>query len=97
MLKVYQVTERKDPSRLAIRDVMCGLHASKHWKAGMYEHVANVQTSDLDEAFLIMNRWSETDENRVERLEPLHSLSVGDVLVDGDMAFVVASFGFDPL
>jgi len=47
-----------------------------------YGHVADVAATDVDDAFRIMNLWSEEDEAKVTRLAPLHSLSVGDVLVD---------------
>lgn len=98
MLKIFQITEEKDPGREAIRDVMCGLRAPQHWKAGRYEHVANVKDDDLEAAFMVMNRWTNADEALVERLAPLHSLSVGDVVVDETgKAHLVASFGFEPV
>lgn len=59
-----------------------------------YDHVANVEANDLEHVFEIMNRWSEEDEERVERLLPLHSLSVGDVLEVDGMIYICASFGF---
>jgi len=62
---------------------------------GHYEHVANVDTTDLDDAFKVMNRWAPEDEDRVERLAPLHSLSVGDILETNDgHRHLVAGCGF---
>jgi hypothetical protein len=58
-----------------------------------YDHVANVDTNDMEEAFELMNLWN--DESKVERLGPCSSMSVGDILdVDGKL-FRCASFGFE--
>lgn len=52
------------------------------WWQQCFTHVANVDTACPDEAFHIMNLWGEENEEKVTRIGPLHSLSVGDVLVD---------------
>ncbi len=58
-----------------------------------YDHVANVATDDMEEAFNLMNLWN--DESKVERLGPCSSMSVGDIVeVDGEL-FRCASFGFE--
>lgn len=58
-------------------------------------HVANVDTNDEEEAFSIMNRWEPEDNARVERFGELHSLSVGDILIDEQgKARVCAPCGF---
>ena len=63
-----------------------------------FEHVANVDVDEVEEVFVVMNRWDEDDEEKVERLAPLHSLSVGDVVVDDQgNAQVVAMFGFEEI
>ena len=60
-----------------------------------YTHVANLDTTDMEEAFMFMNLWE--DESKVERLGPCSSMSVGDILeVDGKL-FRCASFGFDQI
>ncbi len=50
----------------------------------LFTHVANVRVESLDDAFRTMNLWSDEDELKVDRLSSLHSLSVGDVLVDDE-------------
>jgi hypothetical protein len=58
-----------------------------------YDHVANVDAADLEEAFTLMNLWN--DESKVERLGPLSSMSVGDILETEDgQRYRCASFGF---
>jgi hypothetical protein len=60
-----------------------------------YDHVANVATDDMEEAFSLMNLWN--DESKVERLGLCSSMSVGDILdVDGTL-FRCASFGFEAI
>ncbi len=46
--------------------------------------VARVDAETPEEAFHIMNRWADEDEAKVVRIRPLHSLSMGDVVVDHD-------------
>jgi len=61
-----------------------------------YNHVANVNTNDMEEAFRAMNLWDGT-EDMVQKLAPCSSMSVGDILeVDGNL-FRCASFGFTAL
>ena len=60
-----------------------------------YNHVATVDTNDMEEAFALMNLWE--DESKVEKLGPCSSMSVGDILdVDGTL-FRCASFGFEAI
>ncbi len=59
-----------------------------------YTHVANVDTTDMEEAFAAMNLWEGAT---VEKLGPCSSMSVGDILeVDGKL-FRCATFGFDAI
>lgn len=69
-----------------------GALASEAWEAGYYSHVANIKANDYNEVFEIGNIGPEQN---IERLDRMHSVSVGDVIVgeDGTMA-VVASVGF---
>jgi hypothetical protein len=81
-------------------DAMMGVgtfKANDAFKAGKYTHVANVEAEDMERVFAIMNVWPDWAESHIERLAPLHSLSVGDVLHDGAKAHVVATFGFKEL
>lgn len=61
-----------------------------------YNHVANVHTDDMEDAFREMNLWE--DESMIERLGRCSSMSVGDILEleDGSL-HRVASFGFTAL
>ena len=66
----------------------------------LYTHVADVQAAkdDLEDAFAIMNRWTDEDEAKVTRHTSLHSMSVGDIVVKADgTKWLVASKGFTPL
>jgi len=61
-----------------------------------YTHVANLDTTDMEEAFMFMNLWE--DESKVERLGPCSSMSVGDILeMEDGTKFRCASFGFTAL
>jgi hypothetical protein len=68
-------------------------------QTGICEKVATVQAQNMEHAFTLMNVWPENEASYIVRLKPLHSLSVGDVLVNQDTkeAFMVSSFGFDYL
>ena len=60
-----------------------------------YEHVANLDASDLNEAFQIGNIGPE---EAYTRFKPMHSVSVGDILVDEQgTVSIVAGTGFDTL
>ena len=59
---------------------------------GFYTHVANIEAHNPDHVFNIGNIGYEEE---IERLAPMHSISVGDVIVDEDgQCIVVADFGF---
>lgn len=60
-----------------------------------YTHVADIDTTDLNHAFEIGNIGPE---EKILRYAPMHSVSVGDVLVtDYGVAFIVKSVGFEAL
>ena len=73
------------------------------WDKGLYEHVADVSVDDLETAFAVMNRWNSVDEKLVKRHKPLHSMSVGDIIIKKDLAparyteYAVAPVGFSPI
>ena len=56
-----------------------------------YDHVANIDCIDLNEAFQIGNIGPE---DKIERLKQMHSISVGDVLEMGGYKFAVDGMGF---
>lgn len=60
-----------------------------------YNHVANVATDDMEDAFRLMNLWD--DESKIERLGRCSSMSVGDILEHNGELFRCASFGFTAL
>jgi len=58
-----------------------------------YSKVCEIVASDLDEVFRIGNIGPESKINRLDRM---HSISVGDVIEDEEhRLFVVKSFGFE--
>jgi len=61
-------------------------------EAGYYTHVANIEANDLNDVFNIGNIGPEQN---IERLAAMHSLSVGDIIIDEEgQCNVVASSGF---
>jgi len=70
-------------------------HAENFDKAkGFYEKVAEIEATDLENVFHVSN--SGQSEENITRLAPMHSISVGDVIVDGaGVQYGVAGFGFD--
>lgn len=68
--------------------------AKDAFDSGYFTHVANITANDLEHVFQISNLGNEED--RIERLDRMHSLSVGDLVIDGnDIVWVVANFGFE--
>ena len=58
-------------------------------------HVATIEAVDLNAVFEIGNIGPE---DKIERLAPMHSISVGDVIVDEDeKSFSVDSMGFSEI
>lgn len=60
-----------------------------------YEFVAIIEATSLDHVFLISN--SGEYETLIERVQPMHSISVGDIIhnLETDETWVVANYGFD--
>lgn len=107
MLKVYQIQLNAaevdmintiglaaTPRTKAYGDRCCKSFNSENFQ--YYDHVANVDTNDMEHAFDLMNLWE--DESKIERLGRCSSMSVGDIieLEDGSL-HRVASFGFDAI
>lgn len=63
---------------------------------GSYRAVAKFNVDTLDDVFEVSNTGRA--EHKIERMERMHSVSVGDVIVDDtSMVWVVAPDGFDTL
>jgi len=59
---------------------------------GYYTHVSNITTEGLEGVFQVGNIGPE---EQIERLAPMHSVSVGDIVEGEDgVKHVVADFGF---
>ena len=61
-----------------------------------YELVAMIDANDLEQAFTVGNIGPES---RINRLAPMRSVSVGDILEDlvTGKTYVVAKYGFDEI
>jgi len=69
-----------------------GLAYDAFVEKGYYTHVANIEASSPNEVFQVGNIGPE---NQIERLDRMHSISVGDVIVDEEgQCIVVAPIGF---
>ena len=95
MIKVYQIpskvmeTQNIFPFSYGMGKFNIQDHLDK------YVHVADLDADTLNEAFEIGNIGPEEKYTRYARM---HSVSVGDILVDETgQAHIVASFGFDEL
>jgi len=115
MITVYQFKlDRETPSpemMNAYREITC--FGSQSWDYSYFTEyfskVCVVDTTDLEDCFHIMNRWSPEDEERVSefgwiegyrpdgsyyKLRDLHSLSVGDIIEREGKFFMVEPAGF---
>ena len=107
MFKVYQieltdalVTEINADSgsakSLARFSAVCHGDVVPAMKRHLYKHVANVDADLLEDAFELMNHWG--DPTKVERLGQVHSLSVGDVLIDAvGVPHICKPFGWEAM
>jgi hypothetical protein len=97
MIKVYQIQDQE-----ALHPAVSftyGMPVSSAFKPGdhldKYVHVADLDAETLNEAFEVGNIGPEEKYTRYARM---HSVSVGDILVDENgQAHVVARFGFDKI
>ena len=101
MIKVFQITDMgkyfdetgKTPFMYGMGNSFTGTDVLEGVREGIYEHVATLETDDLNQAFEIGNIGPE---EKITRLDRMHSLSVGDVLMregENDL-LVVAPSGF---
>ena len=97
MIKVYQIPSDEMKNMYPASPFMYGMGSSFNINEHInkYVHVANIATDDLNKAFEIGNIGPEGD---INRKASMHSISVGDILVDeNNKPFVVAPAGFDEL
>ena len=107
IFSVYQIVIDKHLSDLINKEGWdCHVKASAYKEAmfgkvtigvqhGCYTKVAEIVADDLNHVFEVGNIGPE---DRITRLDKMHSISVGDIIVDAEgNASVVASFGFTPL
>ena len=61
-----------------------------------YHMVALVNAKTLDDVFTVGNVGPES---KIERVEPMHSVSVGDIIQDviDNKTYVVANYGFEEI
>jgi hypothetical protein len=101
MMKLFQINlsdadadrvnagERDLPQYVACCDAMMGDFPGQSF----YQHVADIESTDLDYAFYVGNVGPE---ELIKRYAPMHSVSVGDVLVtEYGVAFMVKPVGFE--
>ena len=95
MIKVYQVGHEAHKAMYPNTPFSYGRGFDPVANIKHYEHVADLDASTLNEAFQIGNIGPE---EAYTRYKPMHSVSVGDILVTEDNSVhIVASFGFDKL
>ena len=103
IIKVFQIVIDKDLSDLINKEGWdCHVDAKAYIEAqegragiglanGSYTHVANIVADDINHAFEVGNIGPE---DRIERLAKMHSVSVGDILVDNEGAWLVMPVGY---
>ena len=94
MIKVYQIKDQEAIFPAVSFSYGMGLSNGFDPVANkdLYVHVANIATSDFNKAFEIGNIGPEGD---INRLDSMHSISVGDILVSETEQVIVAPSGFD--
>ena len=95
MIKVYQVNNTNFKAMYPNTPFNYGLGIfDPVANIDKYEHVADLDVADLNEAVRVGNMGPES---KYTRYKPMHSISVGDILVDDNKVSIVANFGFDTL
>lgn len=99
MIKVYQVNSENHKAMYPETPFSYGIGMFDPIKnIDKYEHVADLDVADLNEAFQVGNIGPES---KYTRHKPMHSISVGDILVESNdglyITSIVASTGFDVL
>ena len=103
LIKVFQIVIDKDISDLINSEGWdCHVKAKTYTlpqqgdvkialQNGCYTHVANIVADDINHAFEAGNIGPE---DRIERLAQMRSVSVGDILVDDEGAWLVMPVGY---
>ena len=103
LIKVFQIVIDRDLSDLINREGWdCHVKAKSYLLAqdgdarialqnGCYTHVANIVADDINHAFEAGNIGPE---DRIERIAQMRSVSVGDILVDDEGAWLVMPVGY---
>ena len=103
LIKVFQIVIDKDLTDLINSEGWdCHVKAKGYIEAGngrpeialkngCYTHVANIVADDINHAFEAGNIGPE---DRIERIAQMRSVSVGDVLVDNEGAWLVMPVGY---
>ncbi len=97
MIKVYQVNSTEHKAMYPETPFTYGLGKfgfDPIKNIDKYEHVADLDVADLNEAFQVGNIGPES---KYTRYKPMHSVSVGDILVEDNKVSIVANTGFDVL
>lgn len=92
----HMETAKRFPEYHASLETMLrGAEGYKPEFAKHYDAVCGIDAEDLEEVFHIGNMGPE---EKINRIAPMHSISVGDVVVDmmGD-AYIVDRFGFQKI
>lgn len=80
---------------IAYLDCTTDASYEKALNLGMFSHVADIEAKHIDQVFEIGNIGPE---HLVTRYKPMHSVSVGNLVVDADgRMFVCAPVGWDEL
>ena len=95
MIKVYQIPSKEMENMYPESPFMYGKGFNINKHINKYVHVADLAVNTLSEAYEVGNIGPE---DKYTRYKTMHSVSVGDILVDEDNTpFVVAPFGFEEL
>ena len=92
--QVLQIREDRCTEKEAMDAMIMG-EVSPVFFLSAYEIVCEIEAANLDEVFEIGNIGPE---EKITRIAPMHSVSVGDVIrTDRGRCFVVSNFGFTRL
>ena len=88
-------TEEQQEKWIAYLDCTTAAKYEPALKLGMFRHVADIEAEHIEQVFEIGNIGPE---HRITRHKPMHSVSVGNLVVDADgKMFVCASVGWEEL
>jgi len=97
MQKLCEGSEMRSPFLYGMSSAFTIKDVRELLKSGDYQPVCYAHVNTLNEVFEASNR---PIEEKLERIERMHSVSVGDVIVDAEAdgaVWVVAPDGFDAL